>query len=139
MTRRRREKLFLYTQTGHSLFVIDSLSEDYLKLYDTSKVNDRRYINRRPNFMTEYGLYELFYSDNKIDSVQHKRNNWLTFYFIKGEFLQYAPSTVLANRSFSSFEINIDTLKRHELNHLFVTEDTVILEHDYNFYTKWKL
>ena len=130
--------IFIHNQTGKTLFVVDSLTGNYFKLYDTAKVNDRRYISRRPNFMTKYGLWERFYSNNEIDSIRRKRNNRLTFYFIEQEFLQNTPSTVLANRSFRSFEINIDTLKKYELNHVFITENTVLLEHKHDFYTRWK-
>lgn len=86
--------------------------------------------------MTEYGFFERFYSDNEIDSIQLKRNKRLTLYFIKQEFLQNTPSALFANHSFRSFDINIDTLKEYKLNHLFITNDTVLLEHDYDFYDK---
>ena len=130
--------VFIHNQTGYPFFVVDSLTGNHLKLYDTTKVNDRHYISRRPNFTTEYGVFERFYSDNEINSIQHKRNNRLTFYFIGQEFLQNTPSTVLANHSFRSFEISIDTLRKYELNHLFVTKDTVLFEHHHDFNTEWK-
>jgi hypothetical protein len=46
-----------------------------------------------------------------------------------------APSVVLTNHSYRSFESWVDTLKKYELNHLFVKEDTILFEHRQDYYT----
>ena len=33
---------------------------------------------------------------------------------------------------------NYEILEKYELNHLFLTNDSILLEHDYNFITNWK-
>ena len=118
--------------------VLDSLNGKHFKLYDTAMVNDRRYISRQPNYITECGVYRSFYSDAKFDDLKNKNINKITLYVIDYANLENTPGSILINHSYRSLDINIDTLKKYELNHLFISTDTMLLEHDYNYYTNWK-
>jgi hypothetical protein len=127
------KSFFIQNQTAKPVFVIDSLTGNYFKLYDTAKVNNRPYIGRRPNFITEYGLFERFYSNAEMDNIMLKKKGKSTLYFVDQVHLGDTPGIVLTNHLYRSFDINIDTLKKYGLNHLFVTEDTILLEHDFDW------
>jgi hypothetical protein len=118
--------------------VLDSLNGKHFKLYDTAMVNDRRYISRQPNYSTEYGVHRSFYSDAKFDDLKNKNINKITLYVVDYSNLENTPGSILINHSYRSIDISIDTLKKYELNHLFITTDTMLLEHDYDYYTNWK-
>ena len=42
------------------------------------------------------------------------------------------------DNSLRSFDVNIDSLKKYDLNRLFITSDTILFEHDYNYHTNRK-
>jgi hypothetical protein len=125
--------VFIHNQTGQQLFVAESLTGNYFNLYFNATVSSRRYISRQPDFMTEYGLLEQFYSTSEMDSLQQNRKNKLTLYFVDQAHLQETPNMVLAKHLYRSFDINIDTLKKYELNHLFVTQNAILFEHNYDY------
>lgn len=130
------KEVYIHNQTNGALLVIDSLTGNYFKLYDTAKVNDRVYISRRPGFIAEFGSYLRFVSNNEIDKVTLKKKNKITLYFVDKAYLQNESGTILSNNVYRSFDIIIDTLKKYELNHLFVTGDSIFLDHHYDFYTR---
>jgi hypothetical protein len=135
---RKGKDVSIHNQTNRPIMVLDSLTEKYFKLYDTAKVNDRRYISRQPAYITEYGVYRRFYSDAEIENLKNKNINRIALYVIDYNNLGNTPGSILINHLYRSFDISIDTLKKYELNHLFISTDTMLLEHDYNYYTNWK-
>jgi hypothetical protein len=126
----------LHNQTDRSLFVSDSLTGKYFRLYDTVRINERSYIQKSSRFLNAYTFVELFYSNNELASFAKYRNNQLSFYLIDVSDRQEMSVTGLTNNSFRSFIINIDTIKKYELNHLFITKDTILLEHSFRYYNK---
>ncbi len=88
--------------------------------------------------MTEYGNCQNFYSDLEMDNFKLKNNNKITFYIIHTSDVQNILSQIPINNSLRSFDVNIDTLKKYDLNHLFIRSDTILFEHDYNYYTNRK-
>lgn len=88
--------------------------------------------------MTEYGNYQKFYSDFEMDNLKLKNKNKITFYIIDTSDVQNILSRISIDNSLRSFYVNIDSLKKYDLNHLFITSDTILFEHDYNYYTNRK-
>jgi hypothetical protein len=127
------KELWIHNQTDKAFLVLDSLDGNSFKLYDTSKVNDRVYITRQPNFVTEFTSFTRFYSNKKMNVIRLIHKNWTTLYFIDEANIYQSPQTVLASHTYRSFRINIDTLAKYELNHLFITRDTILFEHDYAY------
>jgi len=101
-------------------------------------VNDRRYISRKANYLTEYNNYQKFYTNLEMDNLRNKKINTITLYFIDPGALQNILKQISTDTSLRSFDVNIDTLKKYQLNHLFITNDTVLFEHDHNYFTNWK-
>ncbi|MEP7143256.1 MAG: hypothetical protein ABI707_10320 [Ferruginibacter sp.] len=132
------QEISIHNQTDKTIIVLDSLKGDFPNLYDTSIVNGRIYIRRQSNYITEYSVYQSFYSDNKINSQKNKTTNKITLYFIDQKDAQNTLGQISSNHLFRSFEINTDTLKKHDLNHLFINRDTMLLEHDYNYFINLK-
>lgn len=132
------KQVFIHNQTDKSFLVIDSLTGSYFKLYDTAEVNGSVYITRKPNFVTEFGVFQSFYSEGKINNIRNKRNGKIGLYSIEHSYLRDAPSVVLTNHSYRYFESSVDTLKKYELNHLFLKEETILFEHHQDYYTIWK-
>ena len=127
------KEVSVHNQTPRPLIIIDSLTGSYFKLYDTAIVNGRKYISRRPNFITDYGIFTRLYSTQEIKSLSKEKKNTITFYFVDQANLHDNPRTIFANNLYRSFTFNIDTLKKYELNHVLVTKDTILLEHDYDY------
>ncbi|HEY2727903.1 MAG TPA: hypothetical protein VGI61_12055 [Parafilimonas sp.] len=96
-------------------------------------VNGRIFITRQPNYMTEYSICQSFFSDNELNDLKNKKINKITFYIIDQAELQNTLNVILINYAYRSFDINIDTLKEYQLNHLFITEDKTLLENDYSY------
>jgi hypothetical protein len=132
------KEIFIHNQTDKPIIIVDSLTGNQLRLYDTANVNNRRYIIRQSKYMTEYGNYQKFYSDVEMNNFKLKNNNKITFYIIDTSDLQNILRQFSIDNSLRSFDVNIDTLKKYDLNHLFITSDTILFEHDYNYYTNWK-
>lgn len=132
------KEIFIHNQTDKPIIIADSLTESQLRLCDTAMVNNRRYITRHAKYMTEYGNYENFYSDLEMGNFKLKNNNKITFYIIDTSAVQNILSQISINNSLRSFNINIDSLKKYNLNHLFITSDTILFEHEYNYYTNRK-
>lgn len=132
------KEIFIHNQTDKPIIIIDSLTENRLRLYDTAIVNNRRYITRQSKYITEYGNYQTFYSDFELDNLKLKKNNKITFYIFVTSDVRTASSQISVDNPLRSFDINIDSLKKYNLNHLFITSDTIIFEHDYNYYTNRK-
>jgi len=130
------KEILIYNQTNKPVIVLDSLTGDHLKVYDTAIVNNRRYISRQSNYVTEYGTYQKFYSDFEMNNLKSKKMDKVTMYIIDTNNLQNTLNHVSANHSFRSFDITIDTLKKYDLKHLFITNDTILLEHDYSYRRK---
>jgi hypothetical protein len=127
--------LSVHNQTEKQFLVIDSLTGNYFKLYDTALVNDRKNIARQGNYLSEYGDYESFYSNRELDIVKAKRLNTLTLFFVEQTNLRNSPGNALTRHLYRSFKINVDTLKKYQLNHVFLSEDTIIFEHGYDYLT----
>jgi hypothetical protein len=126
------KEILIHNQTDRPIVILDSLTGN-LKLYDTATVNNRRYISREPNYLTEYGIYPKFYSEVEMNHLNSK--NKITLYILDTFYLSNTLSQVSSKHLFRSFDINIDTLKKYNLNHLFINDDTIFFEHDYNYYT----
>lgn len=129
------KEISIHNQTNRPIMVLDSLSENYFKFYDTATVNGRRYISRQANYVVEYDVYRSFYSDTEIEYLKNKNFNKITLYVIDYNNLENATGSILINHLYRSFNISIDTLKKYELNHLFITTDTTLLEHAYDYYS----
>jgi len=129
------KEVSIHNQTDRPIMVLDSLSERYFKLYDTATVNGRRYISRQANYVAEYDVCRRFYSDAEIDYLKSKNLNKITLYVIDYNNLENAPGSILINHSYRSVDISTDTLKKYALNHLFITTDTILLEHTYNYFS----
>jgi len=132
------KELTIHNQTNKQLLVIDSLLGNYFKLYDTATVNGRRFISRQANYVMEYGDYLRFYSNLELGILKKKNFNKITLYFVDQANLGGSPRKILATHAYRSFDISIDTLKKYQLNHLFVVGDTIVFEHDYDYYTNLK-
>jgi hypothetical protein len=126
------KEIFIHNQTDKPLIIIDSLTAFQTKLYDTATVNGRIYISRETNYMTEYDLYSKILSDFELEDLKNKKINKITIYIIDTGALRDTSSQITVNRS---FDINIDTLIKYDLNHLFIIKDTILLEHDYSYFT----
>jgi len=129
------KEILIHNQTGKPIIIVDSLNGNRARLYDTATVNGRRYISRLPNYTTAYGDYQKFYSDGKINNLKNRKIDKIELYIIDTSDLQNTFSQIYTNRLFRSFDINIDTLEKYDLNHLFITNDTILFEHDYSYYT----
>jgi hypothetical protein len=124
----------IHNQTDSDILVLDSLKNDAnLNLYDTAKVNSRMYISRKYNYITEYNNFIKFLPDAYIQELRKDNRDKLSFYFIKKINLEKPLNEILVNHLYRSTEINLDTLEKYGLNHLFI-----LLEHDHNFITNWK-
>ena len=129
------KEISIHNQTDKPIIIVDSLNGNHARLYDTAMVNGRRYISRQPNYMTGYGVYQKFSSDGKINNLKNRKIDKIELYIIDTSDLQNTFSQIYTNRLFRSFDINIDTLEKYDLNHLFITNDTILFEHDYSYYT----
>jgi len=127
------KELLIHNQTDRAFLVLDSLNGKSFTLYDTAKVNDRVYITRQPNFVAEFTSFTRFYSNMKMDVIRLKNKNWTTLYFVDQADIHLSPQAILASHAYRFFSINIDTLAKYELNHLFITKDTILFEHDYDY------
>ncbi|RYE14332.1 MAG: hypothetical protein EOP34_06815 [Rickettsiales bacterium] len=125
------KEIIIHNQTTKQVVILKSLTQADLSLYDTLMINNRRYINRRSNFMTEYGIYEIFYSNTEMNNLKNLKNQ-ITLYIIDPKVLQNNARQV-TNNSILSFNIDVDTLNRYDLNHLFITDNKISLEHNYNY------
>ncbi len=126
--------IFIHNQTKNSVFVIDSLTGDYFKMYDTLRINNRPYFHKAQELVHAYHLFEDFYSNSELEYIKQHRDNQLTFYFVDDNDLRSNPGIILTNNLFRSIHISIDTIKKYDLNHLFVTVDTIRLEHHYQVF-----
>jgi hypothetical protein len=132
------KELIIHNQTDKPIMVLDSLTGNYYRLYDTAKVNGKRYISRRADYLTEYGMFVNFISEDEFNSMGRKNLDKITLYVVNQDELQNSPKSTLTNNSFRSIDISIDILKEFELNHLFITNDSLFLKHEYDYYTNWK-
>lgn len=89
-------------------------------------------------YMTEYGNYQKFYADFELDNLKLKNNNKISFYIINTSDVQNILTQISSDNTLRLFEINIDSLKKYDLNHVFITSDTILFEHDYDYYTTRK-
>jgi hypothetical protein len=129
----RGKELTIHNQTNQQFLVVDCLLGNYFRLYDTAQVNSRRYIGRRPNYVAEYSIYQHFYSNRDIDSLKKKNFTKITWYVIDQSEVPNGPSEISATHAYRSFDLNIDTFKKYQLNHIFIMEDTIILDHEYDY------
>lgn len=129
------KEISIHNQTDKQIIIVDSLYGNHARLYDTAIVNGRRYIARLPNYMIEYGVYKKFYSDDEMNNLKNKKVNKMKLYIIDTSAVQNTFNQIHTNHLFRSFEINIDSLEKYDLNHLFITNDTILFEHDYSYYT----
>lgn len=128
------KEILIHNQTGKPIIIVDSLTGSCLKLYDTAVVNGRKYISRQPNFIAEYSVYQKMYFDSEINNLKNKKINKITLYIIDTSTVRNTLNQISINHSFRSFDINIDTLEKYALSHLFINKDTVLLEHDYSYF-----
>jgi hypothetical protein len=129
----KRKEVSIHNQTDRAIIVLDSLNVGSFKLYDTAIINGRRYISRKPNYISEYGVYTRFYSLTEIDYLKNKNMNKITLYVIDCNDLLNVKESIVINHSYRSLDISIATLEKYELNHLFITADTMLIEHDYDY------
>ena len=131
------KELTIHNQTEKPIVVRDSLTADYFKLYDTAKVNGRKYIRRKDNFLTEFNVVQLFYTDVAMDLKKIKSNGKIRLYFIDEAYMEIRPEDILKNQTYRFIDIHVDTLNKYQLNHVFFTSDTILFEHDMDYYTNW--
>jgi len=124
--------VIIHNQTDKALIISNFLTQDNLRLYDTTVVNNRRYISMQPNYINKYGVYPRFYSDIEMDNLKNKENNKITFYISDPVVLRNTLKNAPIGKSLRLIEISVDTLKKYDLNHLFIFNDTVFLEHKYS-------
>jgi len=129
----KRKEVSIHNQTDRAIIVLDSLNVRSFKLYDTATINGRRYISRKSNYITEYGVYRRFYSLAEIDHLKNENINKITLYVIDYNDLQNVNDSILLKYSYRSVDISIVMLEKYELNHLFITADTMLIEHDYDY------
>ena len=130
--------LIIHNQTNSFVVVLDSLNIEKIALYDTALVNGRMYISRKPNYLTEFNNFKKFISNSYILKLRKNKIDKLTFYFIDKINLGKSPNQILTNHLYRSIEINLDTLDKYKLNHLFLTDNSILLEHEHDFITNWK-
>ena len=109
------KEISIHNQTDKPLIIVDSLNINDARLYDTAIVNGRRYISRQPNYMTEYGVYQKFYSDGELNNLKNKKINKIKLCIIDTSDLKNTFSQIYINHLFRSFDINIDTLEKYNL------------------------
>ena len=130
--------VIIHNQTDSFVLVLDSLNIEKIALYDTASVNGRVYISRKPNYLTEFNNIKKFISDSYIRKLTKDKIDKLTFYFIDKINLGKSPNQILTNHLYRSIEINLDTLDKYKLNHLFLTDNAILLEHEHDFLTNRK-
>ena len=78
-----KEKVIsIHNQTDKQIIIVDSLSGNHARLYDSTIVNGSRYIARLPSYMIEYGVYKKIYSDDEINKLKNKKINKMKLYII---------------------------------------------------------
>jgi hypothetical protein len=132
------KEVTIYNQTDKPVMILDSVNENDLRLYDTALVNGRKYITRYANYLTEYGHYQVFYSDNYLSKLKTSGVNKIRLYIVDPNDLQNTTGKILINPSVHSFSIAIDTLKKYTLNGLFITSDSIYFEHEFNYFPTHK-
>jgi hypothetical protein len=115
------KEILIHNQTNKPIIILNSLNLKYLKLYDTAMVNERIYITRQPNYITGYSIYQNFFSDNELNDLKSKNISSVTFYIVDEAEVKNTLNAILNNHAYRSFDVNVDTLKKYQLNHLFIT------------------
>jgi hypothetical protein len=81
-------------------------------------------------YIAEFEIYHKFYSEYKMNNLKRKNSNAITLYIINTKNAQKELDQFDIDNSLRSFDISIETLRKHGLNHLFITKDTILFEHD---------
>jgi hypothetical protein len=71
--------IWIHNQTEKPLMLMDSLNSE-AKIFDTAKVNNRMFIERPGNYMSEYATHNKFYSETFIDILKLKNQNFIRLY-----------------------------------------------------------
>lgn len=122
----------IHNQTDGPLLITDSLG-GHLKMYDTAKINNRIFIDRPGNYMAAYATYDKFYSGTIIDSFERKNQDYIRLYLLGENHFPNDTSNFVFGNPYRSFDINIGTIKKYKLNHLFIYKDTILFEHNFDY------
>jgi len=125
------KEIVIHNQTARPILVLDSLKGQNQKLYDTSLLNGRKYIWRKPNYVAEYSQFQHFIPDTQIQLLRRKNLSNVIIYFIDQSALENTLSQVSKDKSYRTLEVNLDSLEKNEWNHIFFTMDTVFIEHEF--------
>lgn len=74
-------------------------------------VNDRMYIWRKPNYMTDYSIFTDFIPDIYIQKLRSERTNRISIYFIDQSESENTLNQITTNHLYHSIEINLDSLR----------------------------
>ena len=130
------KEVIIHNQTNSSIFISGTLNKGYLHLYDTSLINGRKDITRIGNYLPEYGTWVDFISDGEMNALRKKNVNTIKLYIINKEDFSKSIDEILNQHAFRTFEINIDEVKKHAINHLFIYQDKMLFEHNYSYTSK---
>ncbi len=123
------KEIVIHNQTNRQILVLDSLTGQYFKLYDTALFNDRKYLWRKPNYIPEYGIYNHFISDENVEELRNEKKLNALFYFINQSELEKTPKEIFEKGLYRLCEIRLDSLEEKELTHIFLKSDTVFIDH----------
>jgi hypothetical protein len=96
------------------------------------------FIERPGNYMSEYATHNKFYSETFIDILKLKNQNFIRLYIFGQNHFQSDTTNFQFSNPYRYFDFNIDTVKKYELNHLFIYKDTILLKHNFDYYTSGK-
>ena len=125
----------IYNQTDQPIMVLDSLTAGSFFLYDTATVNGRKFISRRQEYIPDHGMFTKIILDGEIKDLKRKKVDKITLYVVNQKELDGCPKTILSSNSYRSIDIDIDRFKMSELNYLFITNDSILWEHGFDYYT----
>lgn len=123
------KEIVIHNQTDQQILVLDSLTGEYFKLYDTALFNDRKYLWRKPNYIPEYGIYDHFVPDDEVQELRNAKKLKASFYFIAQSELGKTPRQIVEKGLYRLCEVRLDSLEEKELTHVFFNPDTVFIDH----------
>jgi hypothetical protein len=124
-------QVYIENQTNKIIFVSQSFLEDtIINLYDTFYVNNRLQIEANGRLVYGYTKYNLFLSD--LDIKKMSKDSLFTIYFLKEKSLNLSPKEVRKNKLYDSLILNINDIRKNQVNHVFIYDTLIISEHKFN-------
>jgi hypothetical protein len=122
------KEIYIYNQSDHPILALWLISEATLMKFDTVLINNRKFIQRRPNYVPEYGTFDDFISCKILEKASNNKS--VIKYFIIDEVNSMKSANQISDSSNYKFlEINPDSVLMNGLNYIVFNDDTVILEH----------